>query len=231
MRTRHIGIVACSAEGASLCYRTICEEGEKLLGERYAHPEVSMHTYPFNEYMRFIELGDWRSVAELMLSSASKLFRIGADFAICPDNTIHIAFDLMIDKSPIPWLHIAEEVAKVAEKRGFKCLGIMGTKFLMESDVYPRKLDSRGIQWMVPEETDRDKINKIIFDELVYGRFINSSKEYLISVIRKLEEKGCDAVILGCTELPLIIGEEESPLPILDSTRILARAALREACQ
>lgn len=190
-----------------------------------------MHTYPFSEYMKFIELEDWRSVAELMLSSAKKLFRIGADFAICPDNTIHIAFDLVVDKSPMPWVHIADEVAKVAEKRGFRCLGIMGTKFLMESDVYPSKLEPRGIQWMIPEETDRSIINKIIFEELVYGRFIGSSKEYLVVVIKKFKEKECDAVVLGCTELPLIIKEEESPLPTLDSTRILARAALREACQ
>ncbi len=229
MRVRHIGIVACSAEGAALCYRTICEEGEKLLGRRYAHPEVSMHTHPFSEYMRLIESGDWRGVAELMLSSAEKLSRIGADFAICPDNTIHRAFDLFIDRSPIPWLHIAEEVAKVAEERRFKRLGIMGTKFLMESDVYPSKLEPRGIEWMIPDEAQRDQINRIIFEELVYGRFIDRSRRYLVSVIEGLKDRGCDAVVLGCTELPLIVSEGISPLPTLDSTRILARAALRKA--
>jgi len=228
---KHIGIVACSAEGAALCYRTICIEGEKYLGEKYAHPEVSMHGHSFAEYMRYIEAGEWNKVAELMLSSAEKLAKIGADFIICPDNTIHQAFDLFMDKSPIPWIHIAEEVAKEAKKQGFKHLGILGTKFLMESQVYPSKLEAFGIKYTIPDEEDREKINEIIFNELVYGRFLEKSRLYLQKVIEKLRENGCDAVVLGCTELPLIISDETSPLPTLDSTRILARAALRKAIE
>jgi len=231
MRVRHIGIVACSAEGAALCYRTICIEGERYLGERYAHPEVSMHTHPFSEYMRYIEAGEWDKVAELMLSSAEKLAKIGADFAICPDNTIHQAFDLFIDRSPIPWLHIAEEVAKEAKRRGFRRLGILGTRYLMESQVYPARLEPLGIDWVIPSEEEREKINEIIFNELVYGRFLDESRRYLQGVIERLKAEGCDAVVLGCTELPLIISDETSPLPTLDSTRILARAALRKAIE
>ena len=226
---KHIGIAACSAEGASLCYVTICVESERFIGRKYAHPEVTMHTHPFDEYMRYIEAGEWGKVAELMLSSAEKLAKVGASFVICPDNTIHQAFDLFIDRSPIPWLHIAEEVAKEAERKGYKHLGVMGTRYLMESDVYPSKLEPRGIEWSVPDREDREEINRIIFDELIRGKFTQSSKKYLLGVIDKLGEMGCDAVILGCTELPLIISEESSPLPILDSTRILARAAIREA--
>jgi len=226
---KHIGIVACSAEGAALCYRTICVEAEHLIGERYAHPEVSMHTFPFNEYVKRIEAGDWGGVAELMIASAKKLAMIGADFAICPDNTIHRAFDLVVKRSPIPWLHIAEEVAKEAVRRGFKHLGILGTRFLMESDVYPDKLRTLGIGYEVPIPEDRAKVNDIIFNELVYGVFRQESRGYLCEVIEKFRKVGCDAVVLGCTELPLIITEECSPLPVLDSTRILARAAIREA--
>ena len=111
-RFRHIGIVAVSSPGAALCYQTICTEGEKLLGERYAHPEVSMYSYPFSEYMKRIENNDWDGVAELLILSSRKLASIGADFIICPDNTVHIVFDKVVKKSPIPWLNIAEEVAK-----------------------------------------------------------------------------------------------------------------------
>ncbi len=229
MRIKHIGIVACSSPGAALCYRTICTEGEKFLGERYAHPEVTLHNYPFSEYMRYIESGDWGGVAELMVSSARKLASVGADFIICPDNTIHVVYDEVVRRSPIPWLHIAEEVAKEALRKGFRRLGILGTKYLMESQVYPSRLKKYGIEYVIPDEEDRFRINEVIFKELVYGVVKEESRDYLVSVINKLRRRGCDAVVLGCTELPLILNDEISPIPTLDSTRILARAALREA--
>ena len=179
--------------------------------------------------MRYIEVGDWKGVAELMISSANKVMKAGAEFAICPDNTIHKAFDLVVEKSPIPWLHIAEEVAKEAKRNEYNCVGVLGTKYLMESDVYPRKLEAFGISYKIPEKKDREKINKIIFDELVNGIFKEESLKYFVGVIEKLKDKGCDAVILGCTEIPLLVAPEDSPLPTLDSTRILARAALNYA--
>ena len=228
-KVKHIGIVACSAPGAALCYRIICTEAEKLLGERYAHPEVSMHGYPFSEYVKFIERGEWGRVADLMVASARKLAAIGADFAISPDNTIHVVFDEVVRRSPIPWLHIAEEVAKEASRRGFRRLGVLGTKYLMESDVYPSRLSKYGLEYVIPGEEDRVRINEVIFGELVYGIIRKESRDYLVKVIRGLEREGCDAVVLGCTELPLILNDEVSPLPTLDSTRILALAALREA--
>lgn len=225
---KHIGIVACSSEGAALCYRTICLEGAKYLG-KHAHPEVTMHNYPLSEYMKYIEADDWEGVANLMVSSAEKLARVGADFVICPDNTIHQAFDLVVERSPLPWLHIAEEVAKEAVSKGFKKLGILGTRYLVESPVYPEKLKAVGIDYVLPEPDERERINDIIFDELVNGIFLDESRRYFVEVIERLKEEGCDAVVLGCTEIPLIVTPEVSPLPTLDSTRILARAALRKA--
>ena len=136
---KHIGIVACSSPGAALCYQIICTESEKFLGEKYAHPEVSLHGFSFSEYVRYIETSDWDKVAELMISSAKKLASIGANFIICPDNTIHVVYDEVVKKSPIPWLHIAEEVAKEALRRGFRKLGILGIKYLMESRVVSLK--------------------------------------------------------------------------------------------
>ncbi len=225
---KHIGIVACSYEGASLCYQTICREGSDYLG-KHAHPEVSLHNHPLSEYMKFINNGDWEGVAELMLSSAGKLLRCGADFLISPDNTIHQAFALVTKKSPLPWLHIGNEVAKIAEINNFKKLGILGTKFLMEGSVYPEILDELKINYSIPDEDQRIKINDIIFNELVYGIIKKESKKYLMVIIDELKSGGCDSVVLGCTEIPLIVMPDDSSLPVLDSTRILARAALRYA--
>ncbi len=226
----HIGIVACSAEGAALCYRTICDEAPALMG-RHRHPEVSMHTNCLADYMDCIYAGDWRGVANLMLSSANKLKACGADFLICPDNTIHHAFDLVALNSPLPWLHIVEEVAKVANQRGFRKLGITGTKYTMEGTVYPQKLTAAGIEYVVPNVEERARIDQIIFDELVNGIFTDASRSYLREVIGRMSNQGCDAVVLGCTEIPLIVDDSSSPLPTLDSTRILARAAIRRALE
>ncbi len=225
---QHIGIVACSAEGAALCYRTICLEGAGLMG-RHAHPEVSMHTHSLADYMTHIESADWAGVAALMMSSAEKLARAGADFLICPDNTIHQAFELVEHRSPRPWLHIAQEVANDAKRRGFVRLGVVGTRYLMEGPVYPEKLKRNAIDYRIPGDRERERINQIIFDELVNAEFTPRSLAYFVEVIRSLKEQGCDAVVLGCTEIPLLVQQEVSPLPTLDSTRLLARAALRKA--
>jgi aspartate racemase len=225
---RHIGIVGCSAEGAALCYRTICVEGAELMG-RHAHPEVSMHTHSLAQYMECIYRDDWDGVAALMLSSATKLAACGAEFLICPDNTIHQAFDRVAPRSPLPWLHIAEEVGAEAQRRGYGKLGLLGTKYLVDSDVYPERLARMGMGYCRPREFERERINTIIFDELVYGRFTPESRAYFNGVIGELKSLGCDAVVLGCTEIPLLVIPEHSPLPCLDSTRLLARAALRRA--
>jgi len=225
---KHIGIVACSAEGAALCYRTICMEAPALMGE-HDHPEISMHTHPLAAYMDFIRAGDWDGVGELMLSSARKLAGAGAEFAICPDNTIHQAFAQASARSPIPWLHIAEAVADAAEARGFRTLAVLGTKYLMSGPVYPAVLGSRKIECRIPDEGERKRIDAIIFKELVNGIFLEYSRRYFNSVIQKLKEQGCDAVVLGCTEIPLLVDANVCPLPVLDSTRLLARAALRKS--
>ena len=228
--SKHIGIVVCSAEGAALCYRTICAEGAQLLGP-HGHPEVSMHTPPFSDYVRCLDRNDWTGVAELMLASANRLASIGADFLICPDNTIHQAFPHVEPRSPRPWLHIAEVVATEASHRGFRRLGLTGTRWLVDSEVYPEKLAARGLDYVRPSPAERVEISRIIMDELVAGVFKPEGVAYLQGVIGRLKDAGCDAVILGCTEIPLIIDDGNSPLPTLDSTRLLARAALRRALE
>jgi aspartate racemase len=227
---KHVGIVACSAEGAALCYRTLCGEAPALMGE-HMHPEVSMHTYPLGAYMPYIRSGDWDGVAALMRGTAEKLVSIGAELLICPDNTIHEAFDKVAAASPVPWIHIADAVGHEAKLHGYTKLGITGTKYLMTGPVYPRRLAEVGIACEIPDEDDRKRIDTIIFSQLVNGIFTEESRLYFNDVIEKLKASGCDAVVLGCTEIPLLVDPDDCPLPVLDSTRLLARAALKKALE
>jgi aspartate racemase len=226
--SEHIGIVACSAEGAALCYTTICVEGTPLFGT-FDHPEVSMHTHSLAKYMACIERGDWPGVGELMLTSARKLAAAGAQFLICPDNTIHQAMPYVAGRSPLRWLHIAQVVAARAVECGYRRLGLTGTRYLIDSDVYPEQLSARAIECVRPTSEEREAIHRIIMEDLVRGVFTPEAVAYFQHVIGRMKSEGCDAVILGCTEIPLIVNDGNSPLPTLDSTRLLARAALRRA--
>lgn len=226
--TQHIGIVACSAEGAALCYRTICLEAIPLMGE-HNHPEITMNSLPMAEHMQYIRRGEWAAVAEQLLASAHKVAKAGAAFAICPDNTCHQAFDFLLPRSPIPWLHIAEVVADEAHRLGYRRPGILGTRYLMESEVYPGALMRYGMAYEIPAPDDRAEINRIIFEQLVNGIFPEESRIYFNEVMEKLKRRSCDAAILGCTEIPLLVRPDDAPLPTLDSTRLLAKAALLRA--
>ena len=228
MNAKHIGIVACSAEGAALCYRTIVHEGGERLGG-HRHPEVTLSSLPLSRYMGRVEENDWPGVAELMLESARKLAAAGADFLICPDNTLHQALPLAAPRSPRPWLHIAEVVAEEALVRGYRRLGILGTRWLVESDVYPAALAARGVWFARPEPVEREELNRVIMDELVRGIFRPEALAFHQQVIERMRRADCDAVVLGCTEIPLLVNDGNSPLPTLDSTRLLARAALHRA--
>ena len=190
-----------------------------------------MHTHSLAEYVKCLDRSDWQGVGELMLASANKLATIGADFLICPDNTIHHALPYVEPRSPLPWLHIAEVVAAEAVERGFRCLGLTGTRWLLASDVYSEKLAARRLEFVCPDGAECEEINRIIMDELVCGVFKVEAIAYFQRVIARLKDEGCDAVVLGCTEIPLIVNDANSPLPTLDSTRLLARAALRRAVQ
>jgi aspartate racemase len=199
-----------------------------VMGE-HNHPEITMNSVPMAEHMRHIRANDWKAVADVLAASARKVALAGADFAICPDNTYHQAFKYLIPQSPIPWLHIAVAVAEEAHRLGYVRLGILGTKYLTESSVYPEALEEFRIESKIPDEADREKINEIIFKELVNGVFPEASRLYFNEVAEKFKARGCDAVVLGCTEIPLIVRPDDTPLPTLDSTRLLARAALRRA--
>lgn len=223
-----IGIAACSSEGAALCYRTIVTRSSSIMG-KYRHPEIVLHSPSLGDYVHALETEDLSGVAEMMIASAHCLAAAGADFVICPDNTIHAAMPLVSGKSPLPWLHIAEVVAAEAQRLGVREAAVLGTEWLVESDVYPRALASVGIRHQRPEPEEVHEINRIIMEELVHDVQEEDSIRYIQELIARMKQRGCDAVVLGCTEIPIVIGNNNSPLPTLDSTRLLADAAISYA--
>jgi aspartate racemase len=225
---KHIGILAHSFEGAALCFRTACLEGVTRLGA-HMHPEITMTCSPMAMVLDAWERGDNAALRAFFRAEAGKLAAAGADFFVCPDNTAHIALESAGEPFPLPGLDIGEVVAEQALSDGRRKVGILGTKWTMTGPVYPGALGRRGIGWAIPDESDRTIIDDIIFGELCLGVFSDASRGVYVEIIGKLADQGCDAVALVCTEIPLLITEEVSPLPILDSTRLLARAAVEVA--
>jgi aspartate racemase len=225
---KHIGIVACSAEGAALCYQSICRQALELVGKN-DHPRVTLDSIAMARWMDAFEHQDWAGVARVMLDSTRLLAAAGADFAICPDNSAHLAWRELVAESPIPWLHIARVLGEEAVARGYKRIGVLGTRYTMAGPVYREALGELGIETVSPEGADFETINEVIWTELVDGIFSEASRRAYNDVIARLAGRGCDAVALACTEIPLLVRADDCPLPSLDSTRLLARAALRAA--
>jgi amino-acid racemase len=227
---KHIGIVACSAEGAALCYQSICREALALVGKN-DHPRITLDSIAMAGWLPAFDAGDYAAVARFMLESARLLAAAGADFAICPDNSAHLAFDHVEAETPIPWLHIGRVVAQEARRLGFSRVGVLGTRYTMGNGapVYSKALGALGIEAVVPDAPDFDTVDRIIFAELVDGLFTDASRQAYHRAMARLKDRGCDAVALACTEIPLLVRADEAPLPTLDSTRLLAGAALREA--
>ncbi len=225
----HIGIVAGTAEGAALCYRIVCQEAEGVMGRRYAHPEVTLHSFPLHRYVDAIDREDWGGVAALMSQSAAKLVRGGANLIICPNNTLHKAFGLV--ESAIPWIHIAKPVVREVVARRWRRVGVLGTQTIMDGAIYSDQLRQFDVEVLAPRQKDRVRIQHIIRTELVAGVYGNTSARFVRKMIAELASMGAEAVILGCTELPLLMSNHQTAVPLLDSTRLLARAALRYRVQ
>jgi aspartate racemase len=225
---KHIGIVACSVEGAALCFREIAAYASQFMGE-HRHPQVTLSCIAMGEWMAAFARADYTRIAEFMLRETAIVAQAGAEFVICPDNTAHLAFEHVVAKSTIPWLHIAEEVGKEAVQKGFKHAALLGTRFTMSGPVYPQALYKFGLQVSSPPPADQKLVDDIIFQELVKGIFPEQSRLLYNEVIERLRQHGCDCVILGCTEIPLLVRADDCPLPTLDSTRLLAHAAVRYA--
>jgi aspartate racemase len=229
-KPKHIGVVACSTEGAALCFREIAAYSRKLMGE-YLHPQVTLSCIAMGEWLPAFDRGDYESVAEFMLRETEIVARAGAQLAICPDNSAHLAFKYVAARSPIPWLHIAEEVAKAAVRDGYRHSALLGTRFTMSGSVYPEMFEKYALKVSSPAAADQNMVDDIIFKELVNGIFTEESRLRYNGAIDRMKTLGCDSVILGCTEIPLLVRQDDCPLPALDSTRLLARAAVDAALQ
>ncbi|HWA90881.1 MAG TPA: amino acid racemase [Rhizomicrobium sp.] len=226
---RHIGILAHSAEGAALCFLTAVHEGESQLGP-HDHPPVSMVIEPLAASMAHWEAMTLEPIRALLADTVRKLAAAGAEFFVCPDNTAHISLERDGEPFALPGLHIAEIVASTARDRGSRRIALLGTKWTMDGPVYPAAFARHGLEQRVPAPQERADMNAIIFDELVRGIFTDTSRARVVKMIDRLkQEEGCDAVALCCTEIPLLIDAQSSPLPILDSTRLLAKAAVAVA--
>lgn len=225
---KHLGILAHSVEGAALCLRAFCQEGFRELGP-HEHPDVTLDCIALARSMPAWDAADYATIRAILAESAARLARAGADFFVCPDNTAHIALETPGDDLALPGLHIAEVVADHATRNGYQCVGVLGTKYTMDAPLYPRTLAARGMRALVPEAEERRVIDTIIFEELVNGIFTDASRQQYVHIIERLQARGCDAVALVCTEIPLLVTPDVSPLPTLDSTRLLARAAFEVA--
>ena len=223
-----IGIVAHSAEGAALCFLTACREGAVHLGP-HMHPNIVMSAVPMGLSMAAWEANDHLAVAKFLTQGVQQVADAGADFFVCPDNTAHIALEQVAADLPLPGLHIAEVVCHEITKRGWNRVGLLGTKWTMTGPVYERALRNRGLEKLIPDEQTRQRLNTAIFDELCNGIFNKDTTDHFLGAIEDLKSRGAECAILGCTEIPLIVTDANSPLPSIDSTRLLAQYAVREA--
>jgi aspartate racemase len=225
---QHIGILAHSADGAGLCYLEVVRESARHLGE-HVHPEITLSILPMGPALDAYKRNDLRAVNSHLRRTAERLAAAGCDFFVCPDNTAHIALDAAREPFPLPGLHIADIVAARAHADGHTRVALLGTRLTMEGPAYPAAFRRHGLELVVPSAAERNEIDRVIFDELCQGVVTEAAREYYVRVIGSLKAQGCDSVALSCTEIPLLITPYASPLPTLDSTRLLAREAVAVA--
>jgi aspartate racemase len=225
---RHVGILQYSLEGAQLCYREVAELAMAELGV-HRHPLITMAGLSMHETIAAWDARDFAFLASHTAEVVDRLAAAGADFFVMPDNTAHMALERVEQPLALPGLHIAEVVVGEAKRRGFRCLGITGTGWTMRGNIYPDACARYGIEWKVPDARTQAVLHRIIMDELCMGKFVQESITRFVSATTELRSRGCDAVVLGCTEIPLILNDSNSPLPVLDSTRLLSKAAVQLA--
>jgi aspartate racemase len=225
---KHIGILAHSADGSALCYLELVRESARQLGE-HRHPEITMSLLPMGPTIPWWEAMELEKLNAHLRATAERLAAAGCDFFVCPDNTAHIALDAATEAYPLPGLHIVDVVARRAKAEGRRRIALLGTRYTMEGPSYQAVFARHGLELRTPGAEDRALLNRLIFDELCKGEITETARAEFIRVIDGLKAQGCDAVALSCTEIPLIVTPENSPLPTLDSTRLLAHAAVAAA--
>lgn len=226
--TKHIGIVGVSPEGASICYQQLFRHAAVML-EPNMHPVVSVHNIPLAQYVDAVRRDDWRQVASLLRDSADRLASIGAEFCFTPDNAVQHAVQLAEVSCPIPWLKMTNAVANKIEEDRRKVVGVIGTKYVTSGSAYQTDLGVKGIKIVRPNEEDTMALDRIIFDELVFGIINPESKGIIHDIINRLIDKGCEGVILGCSEAPLIVSHESCDIPLYNASDIMAQQAMEFA--
>jgi aspartate racemase len=226
---RHIGILAHSADGAALCFLEMVRESARRLAE-HDHPEITLSVQPMRPVLEAYDRGDLGAVRAHLARTVSRLSGAGCDFFACPDNTAHLALEADGPALPLPGLHIADIVAQRAKAEGRRCVGLLGTRWTMTGPVYAGAFARAGLEMKIPPADDQEIVHHVIFDELCQGVIRDASRAEHLRIIDGLRHSGCDAIALSCTELPLLVTPEVSSLPTLDSTRLLARAAVMVAC-
>lgn len=227
---KHIGIVAVSPEGSSLCYRQIARRAARI-EDPSLRPLLTLHNLPFSSYVEAYRDGDWERVGTMLTWSAETLAAAGADFLICPDNIAHHALSFAESASVLPWVNMLELVADAVCGNGCNTLGLVGTRLIMQSSTYQTILGLRGVRLLVPDEHDAARIDEIIFSELVEGRVEAASRQFMFESLDRLVERGCQGVILASSETPLLFAEHDSPVPTYDPVRLLAARALAIATE
>ncbi len=224
--SRRVGIVAVSPEGAALCYRQIFRHASRLLSPD-EHPVVCLHNLPLAGYVRAVRAGDWETVGGLLRESADVLASCGAEVCFTPDNAVQHGVHLASATSPVPWLNMTELVAKALERDRREVVGVIGTSVVTKGSAYQTHLGMQGIKVVAPSDEDVAALDEVIYGELAYGRVTSEAKRSVLGVIEALRDRGCDGVILGCSEAPLVVGSDESALPVYDASDILAEGAVR----
>jgi aspartate racemase len=222
---RHIGILAHSADGAALCFLEMVREASRRLGA-HEHPDITLSIQAMGPALAHYDRGELHAIRAHLARTAERLAGAGCDFFVCPDNTAHMALELPGAPLPLPGLHIAEIVARHARADGRTCVGLLGTKWTMEGGVYPAAFARHGLAMRTPAPADRAEVDRVIFSELCQGQLTEASRAEYVRIIEALKREGCDAVALSCTEIPLLVTPDVSPLPTIDSTRLLAAEAV-----
>jgi aspartate racemase len=225
---KHIGIVAVSPEGSAFCYRLIGRRASEV-PDPAKRPLISMHNRPFSTYLEALAKNDWVTFGQMLADSASVLAAAGANFCVLPDNVAHHALHLAEARSPIPWLNMIQLVADAVAANGCQKVGLIGTNYVMQGSTYQTMLGLKGMHLLIPNADEANEIDRIIFKEAIYGGVRKESRQRVLSAIRGLGERGCDAVIFASSEASLLVNVEDSPLPVFDPVELLAEAAIRHA--
>ncbi len=226
---RVIGLLGgMSWESTAVYYRILNQEVRRRLGGQHS-ARVLLFSLDFEEIERFQDAAAWDRAGQLLASYAATLERAGADLVLLCTNTMHKVAGVIQAAIGIPLLHIADATAREIGKEGLSRLGLLGTRFTMEEDFYRDRLTRHGLQVLTPDADQRERVDRIIYEELCQGRIRDESREAYRQIIRSLADRGAQGVILGCTEIGLLVGPADSPIPVFDTTRIHAESAVERA--